>query len=335
MALKWLEERLLELLPALDALGREQEEEMRVLCEAEKEAWRQRPRMQSEQSLQVPMSQTRNRIREDLLLREDNWWINPKSGEKEHLSLKYMNFSTEEWTRMTLPEEEELQSRLEHPLVLSDPDILVQRGEKLLQMKTWPELVLGIMLNTGRTLAEVLKTGTFRRKTPYSLLVSVPMTIYEQSTPFFEVPTLTRAEYVIEAIEQVRQTFGMQFAFTKRSVVGKQGHPMVRQAAFQSFGELVPLRPGVQDLHKVLSQGVYARLAVYWYCPPALDELMYMGTIKHFPRIVEATTDEERLTFAAAASLLDYVLVGPDEMVDSRKGIRLEEPEVEVLEVFR
>ena len=39
------------------------------------------------------MSETRNRIREVLLLREDNWWINPKSGVKEHLALKYMNVS--------------------------------------------------------------------------------------------------------------------------------------------------------------------------------------------------------------------------------------------------
>ena len=39
------------------------------------------------------MSETRNRIREVLLVREDNWWINPKSGVKEHLALKYMNFS--------------------------------------------------------------------------------------------------------------------------------------------------------------------------------------------------------------------------------------------------
>lgn len=74
-------------------VGREQEEQIRQLCEAEKDWWRQRPRVKELSSLGKPMSETRNRIREVLLVREDNWWINPKSGVKEHLALKYMNFS--------------------------------------------------------------------------------------------------------------------------------------------------------------------------------------------------------------------------------------------------
>ncbi len=335
MALRWLEERLAKLLPVLDALGQEQEEELRVLCEAEKEAWRQRPRMKAEISLNVPMIQTRNRIREELFLRDDNWWINPKSGEKEHIALKHMNFSTEEWTRMALPKEEVLQTRLAQPLVLSDPDGVVQQGEMLLQMDAWPELVLGIMLNTGRTLAEILKTGVFRVKTPYSLQIAVPMTVHERLTPFFEVPTFARAERIVEAIERVRWMFGMQFAFTDRRAVGRQCHPLVRQVAFQHFMGLVPLRLGEQDLHKTLSQGVYARLAVSWYCPPALDELIYLATIKHFLRVLDAPTEEERLTLAIASSFLDYVLVGPDGKVDPRKGIHLGDPEVEVVEVFQ
>lgn len=333
--LKWLEERLTRLLPVLEPLGREQEEEIRVLCEAEKEAWRQRPGLQQEISLNVPMNQTRNRMRQELLLREDNWWINPKSGQKEHLALKYMNFSTEEWTRMALPKEEALQARLASPLELCDPDALVQKGEALLQMPTWPELVLGIMFNTGRTVAEIVKTAVFRVKTPYSLLVSVPMTVHERQSPFFEVPTFAGAERVVEALERVRRMFGMQFAFTDRRSVGRQCHPLVRQVAFDHFRELVPLHPGEQDLHKVLSQGIYVRLAVYWYCPSSIEELLYMATIKHFPRILDAATDDERLTLAIASSLLDYVIVGSDGRVDPRKGMRLGKPEVEVLETFR
>jgi hypothetical protein len=100
MAMKWLEERWETLIPALDQLGKEQEEQMRLLCEAEKDWWRQRPGMNVVNSLRKPMTETRNHIREVLLLRDDNWWINPKSQAKEHLALKYLNFSTEEWTQM-------------------------------------------------------------------------------------------------------------------------------------------------------------------------------------------------------------------------------------------
>src|SRR6266568_1421021 len=72
--------------------------------------------------------------------------------------------------------EEDLQARLAHPLALSDPQALVEKGGQLLQMRTWPEVVLGIGLNTGRSLAEILKTGIFRAKTAYSVLFSGPMT---------------------------------------------------------------------------------------------------------------------------------------------------------------
>lgn len=103
MAMKWLEERWETLIPAVDLLGKEQEEQMRLLCEAEKDWWRHRPGMNVVNSLRKPMTETRNHIREVLLLRDDNWWINPKSQAKEHLALKYLNFSTEEWTQMALP----------------------------------------------------------------------------------------------------------------------------------------------------------------------------------------------------------------------------------------
>jgi len=335
MALKWLQERWERLLPALEPLGREQEEQIRQLCEAEKDWWRQRPRVKELSSLGKPMSETRNRIREVLLVREDNWWINPKSGVKEHLALKYMNFSTEEWTQISLPKEEELQARLAHPLALSDPQALVEKAEQLLQTTTWPEVILGIGFNTGRSLAEILKTGIFRAKTAYSVLFSGPLTVYEQMCPFFEIPTFTCAEVVLEALTRVRQMFGMQFAFVSRQDVGRQCGPMIKQAAYYHFGNLVPLRAGTQDLYKPLTRGVYACLSAYYYCPSQVDELVYMATVQNYRRVLEAPTEEERLTFALAASFLDYVLLDAQGACDRRKGIRLGEPGIELLEVFQ
>lgn len=335
MAMKWLEERWGTLIGALEVLGKEQEEQIRLLCEAEKGWWRQRPGMKKVSSLKNPMTETRNHIREVLLLREDNWWINPKSQAKEHLALKYLNFSTEEWTQMSLPSEEALQARVLQPLFLADPDAVLERGEQLLQMQTWPEIVVGIGLNTGRSLAEILKTGVFRPKTAYSVLFSGPLTVYEQMCPFFEVPTFARADVVLEACLRVRQMFGMQFAFVSRRDVGRQCGPLVRQSAYQYFGEMIPLRPGGQELYKSLSRGVSVCLATHAYCPNWVDGLQYMATIQNLRRVLEATSEEERLTLATAASFLDYVLLDRSGEYDRRKGTRLWEPEVEVLEAFR
>jgi hypothetical protein len=333
--MKWLEQSWEVLIPALDPLGKEQEEQIRVLCQAEIERWRQRPSMKKESSLTKPMVETRNHIREVLLVREDNWWVNPKSGRKEHLALKYMNFSTEEWTRISLPALAQLQERLDQPLVLVNPEVLVAQGESLLQMDTWPELVLGLGFATGRTLAEILKTGIFRPKTAYSVLFSGPQTVYEQMSPFFEVPTLVRAQLVLDALSRVRQIFGMQFAFVERRDIGRQCGQQVRQAAYRSFGDLVPLRPGDPDLYKALSRGVYGCLAVRYYCPSWVDELRYLATITNLRRALEVTSDEERLTLVAAASSLEYVLQAAAGGAVQQKGTRLGELDVEVVEVFR
>jgi hypothetical protein len=103
VTLKWLEERWQILLPALASLGGEQEEQIKGICAAEIDAWRGRPSMKQEKSLRTPLTETRNRIRETFELTQDNCWCNPKSGEREHLSLKYLNFSSQEWIDQTLP----------------------------------------------------------------------------------------------------------------------------------------------------------------------------------------------------------------------------------------
>jgi hypothetical protein len=218
------------LIPALEPLLSAQEEEIQAICEAEKEWWQKRPGIKKLGSLGKPMTDTRNHIREVLEVRDDNCWKNPKSGVREHIALKYMNFSTEEWTQMSLPSREELQARLAEVLELRDPEAL---GGRLLGMETWPELVLGVGLNTGRSLAEILKTGIWRAKTSYSVLFSGPMTVYEKMCPFFEIPTFSRAEVVLEALSRVREMFGMQFAYGTRRDVGRQCGPMVSLVAYQ------------------------------------------------------------------------------------------------------
>ena len=125
----------------------------------------------------------------------------------------------------------------------------------------------------------------------------------------------------------------MQFAYVTRRDVGRQCGPMVRQVAYQYFGDLVPTRRD-GDLYQAL-RGVYSRLSAYYYCPPEGDELLYMATVRDYRRILEAQSEEERLTFAVAGSFLDYVIVDADGARDRSLGTRIGEPEVELLEVFQ
>ena len=62
--------------------------------------------------------------------------------------------------------------------------------------------------------------------------------------------------------------------------------------------------------------------------------MLYMATVKDYRRILEAESEEERLTFAVAGSFLDYVIVDGNGTWNKSLGLRLGEPEVELLEVF-
>ena len=335
MGKKWLEERWKRFLPMVAPLGRAQEEQIKQLCEAELEAWKARPTIKQAISLQKPLTTTRNRIRELFPLSEENWWINPKSGQKEHLALKYLNFSTEEWIRMTLPDEAELQERRTHPLPLAHPWTLLQKAEQLLQSQAWPDLVVGIGLTTGRGMGEILHTGRFTSKTAYSILLASPMTIYEVMSDPFEVPTLVRAELVLEAVSRVRQFFGTHFMGQRRRDITQQCRAFIQEAAYKQMASLVPLRPSERNVYKQLAHGVYPRLATFYYCPDWIDEIIYMATIQRHRKILEATSEEERLTLALAAGYRDYVVIGTNEVEDHRHGIRLGEPGVEVFSAFQ
>jgi hypothetical protein len=109
---QWLAERLQVLLPRLAALGKDQEGEIKQLCEEEIASWRSRPTMKSLRSLNTPMIDARNAIKEQLAVTQDNSWLNPRSGEREHLARKYLNFSEAEWAMHALTEEGR-QQRLE------------------------------------------------------------------------------------------------------------------------------------------------------------------------------------------------------------------------------
>jgi hypothetical protein len=251
------------------------------------------------------------------------------------LALKYLNFSTEEWMQMNMPPEEELHTRLAHPLPLTDPLALLSKAEQVLQMNTWPEMVVGIGLVTGRGLVEVLHTGHFTAKSAYSVFFAGPMTIYEQMCEPFEVPTLVSAERVLAALHRLRGFFGTHFVGVERRDISRQCADQVREAAYRHLLGLVPLRAGERNVYKQLSHGVYPRLATLYYCPGWVDEIVYMATIQNHRKIMEATSEEDQLTLALAAGYRDYVVVEATGTVDRRRGIRLLEPDVQVLEVFK
>lgn len=109
----------------------------------------------------------------------------------------------------------------------------------------------------------------------------------------------------------------------------------VAQACDRHFQDLVPKREGKDTLYTHLSRTTYARIAVHWFCPPQVTDIAYMAAIQWYYHIMEAATDERRRNLASTRNYFDYKIGDGHGNLGDRQGIRLDEPEVEVIEPFR
>src|SRR6266487_5893251 len=112
MARAWLDERLKVLLPALQALTAAQETEIERLCTEEIAVWRARPEVKKASALRPVMTATRKAVKA-LPLTSEKRYKNPRTGQYEHIALKYMNFRAEEWNVLNAISDEKFQQRLE------------------------------------------------------------------------------------------------------------------------------------------------------------------------------------------------------------------------------
>jgi hypothetical protein len=330
---QWLAERLAVLLPRLAVLGRDQEKEIKLLCEEEIAAWRSRPTMRSLRSLNTPMIDTRNAIKEQLAVTQENSWINPRTGEREHLGLRYMNFSQQEWAAMHALTEEGRQQRLEGQQLLDDPDAIVQRAASLLQSQRWEDITVGLAAVTGRRLTELLKTAVFHPMSPYTVQFEGQLKQKAELLAPYEIPTLVEADLVIEAWRRLRSL--LDCSRLENNAVERKYGPTVRSAADHHFRGLVPNRTGREsNLFVHLFRAIYGTLAIYYFCPDVVNALSYLATIQGHYWLERAENPQMKLNYQSTLHYDDYKIGDGHGNIVHRQGIRLGEPGVKVLAVF-
>jgi hypothetical protein len=330
---QWLAERLQVLLPKLAVLGRDQEAEIQRLCEQEIAYWRSRPTMRSLRSLNTPMIDTRNAIKEQLEVRQDNSWINPRTGEREHLALASMNFSEEEWAAMHALTEEGRQQRLEGQQLLDDPDGIVTRGAELLGSQRWEDIAVGLAVITGRRLTEILKTAVFHPMSAYTVQFEGQLKQKAELLVPYEIPTLVEADLVIEATSRLRTLLDCRDL--ENGEVERRYGPVLRSTADRHFKGFVPNRTGREaSLFVHLFRVVYGRIAVYFFAPPTVNALVYLATIEGHYWLLRADSQEQRRNYLSTLHYDDYKIGDGHGNIDGRQGIRLGKPGVKVLSVF-
>lgn len=319
MVLKWLQQQWDTLFPMLEQA--ETENDIRRLSEDTIAQWRMRPGMKQESSLRVPMTDTRNAIKSKL------------SGDRREWALKHLAFPESWYVEHNASSQTSLESRLEHQQLLRDPDAIVAKATELLASEKWADIATGLAVCTGRRLAEVLKVGTFEQKTVYSVLFAGQLKRRDTELPAFEIPTLCPAVLVIKAVLRLRSLLDVSELDTR--TVSQRYSPQVQESANRHFVTLVPARDGKADLYSHLFRSVYARIAVFYYCPATVADIHFMATIQGHYQFLESDSEDMKRSYASNAHYFDYKIADRDGNIDGRQGVRLGTKDVELLETFK
>lgn len=334
---RWQHQRLFEeggLLEQLRVLGVEQEEQIEQVCQEELAAWRARPSMQVESSLQEPLRHARNAIREHLPVTAANQWKNPKTKEYEHLALKYLNFTLEEWQRINADSEERFARRRRQQQRMDHPETLVGLAEELLRSEDWYNLALGLTLATGRRITEVLKTAIFSPKTGYTLWFKGQLKTKAHDLPVYEIPTLASADLVLAAVGRLRQI--QDCSQMSNDAVSQAFGPVMRQMADRQLSAFVPKSDPEQNLYTHLSRSIYGRLCVLYHCPQPVPDIDYMAYILGHHWYFREKDEAKRANLDSTLHYMDYVVGDGQGQIDGRRGLWLgTKPGVEVLDEFR
>ena len=339
--LGWVQRRWREVLePVVSGATVEQEARLRELWKRELDWWK-RERGLAGDSLRKPITQVRMLIK-GLPVTEQNRWENPRTQGWEHIGLKVFNLSEGEWVAMNARTQGVTQERLSQQVLLKDPDGLVERALSFLFSETWADLVVGIAVCTGRRLAEIMKTATFRVKEPYTVWFEGQVKGRGREQERYEIPTLVRAFLVVEAVGRLRAL--VDCTGLEIEQVSQKYGKAVNDAAVRSYGDLEEFVRATREKVSVHNfRGMYARIATFWYAPPSVADITYMAQIQGHrfvlePRVEPGTAPEEveqiRHHYASHANYADYKIADKDGNIDGRQGVRLGRPGVSVLDVF-
>jgi hypothetical protein len=198
-------------------------------------------------SLRKPITQIRGLIKQ-LDLTADNTWTDPRSKKQEHIALHIFNLPEAEWERMNARSGLTLQERLENQQFLEYPDQIVNKGLILVQSSDWAELLVALALGTGRRFWELVKTGTFVERTPYSVDFKGQLKGLSREEEF-EIPTLYRAFLVVEGIQRLRRLIDWEQLEDEYSPLYQKYNRAANEMVVHQFTDLIPVRPTREQLY--------------------------------------------------------------------------------------
>src|SRR5436305_1710266 len=326
----WQRDRMEMLIDVLLPLTAADEERIKQICDEEAAYFRARFDGKAISSLIEPMTDARGDLRAKLPLNDQNSYVNPKTQKREHLALKYLNWTEEEWRAMKRPSDEKLRERRENLRFLEDPYAIVEKARALLESSQWMDIAVGLAVVSGRRLTEIMKAGTLdaREQSPYTAMFSGQLKRKDALLKPFEIPLLLPAALVLSAWSRLRTMIDCEEL--EGEAISKRYGTELSETAKQHFGEMVPPRPG-RGLYFHGFRSVYACIAILWFCPISVHDTEYRPAI-----LGQYWNDGGELQRDTAAGLhyIDYVISDGNGNIDGRHGIRLDEPGMKIIDEF-
>jgi len=144
---------------------------------------------------------------------------------------------------------------------------------------------------------------------------------------------LCSAQKVLEAWKSLRFMLGSEQLDPQ--IINLRYGRQCKEAANKHFADLVPPRHGDDDLYMHLFRAIYATIAVLYFCPPRVNDTLFKAEIQGHRMIIDAADKKKRRAYSASRHYDDYKIQDASGNVDGRRGLRLGDPGVQVLEVFQ
>ena len=343
-----------QLWPALSQ-GEVTADRVKQLLEESLRDWQQRSgtntqRPLSEQTIGRYVTATRNWLRDDLPGQSAPANCRALSAEDLTLVLQHFNPSTQWWAVLNDRSRERVEQRPQ--VLLPDPQGIVTRIQELLGKEDWAPLAVALAGATGRRVGEVIYSGSVTPKSDSSIFFRGRLKRGGDMQRDFEIPTLAPAKLVLEAWERLRthpEIAAMDLPLqgeTKSNqvlqVINQRLSPIVRKAADHYFQDLIPRLPEDEDeedfqrwgLYTHLLRSIYRAIAIWLYCPIHTNPEAFGATILGHTYKPSEEGKVERLNFATEHYYHRYAISDGHGQIDGRRGIRLGEPGVSVLEAF-
>ena len=251
-----------------------------------------------------------------------------------HPALEIIKFDKSTWTDINHVSSARIAERTTK--FISDPDAIVKRARVLLGSYQWSEIAAGLAVVTGRRCTEVIQTAEFEYKTKYSVIFTGSLKRKNEPVEcVFEIPTLCEAELVIQALASLRTQLGSEIQSLSKRQISSRYSKGVASKCERYFEQLVPKREDKDNLYTHLFRAVYATIASYWYCPPTIPEMEFRAAIQGHYQILDEKNPDLRRSLAAGRNYFDYQISDGLGNIDGRLGIKLDLPDVEVIEQFQ